>query len=263
MRSLLIGECKFDNVYQLVDPSEFLEIDFEAEVIKALTCLFPQYACGIFAGSFVRDLERHSADLALIHRTLSHWFVVEVELASHSLEHHVIPQVRSFLYGEPEASCVISLCRAFPEMSREQALSILRHVPRSVAVISNVFDPMWHPALCALGVQMLSLSVFRNHEGRIAYEMDGQLTVVSESLGFARFSAVDNAIRLPRSCGLSLGPLRVEDEYGAVGLWTVREDGANVWITKDRGRALIDNGEQVQVLRTLEGRVCFRLSSRR
>ena len=260
MRALLIGECKPENIFQLVDPTEFLEVEFEAEVVRAMTCLFPQYACGVFAGSFVRDLERHSADLALIHKSLSHWFVVEVELASHSLEGHVIPQVRCFLYGEPELSCVTSLCRAFPELSREQALSVLRHVPRSVAVISNVYDHIWHPALRTLGVQMMSLSVFRNEKGCSAYEVEGQLLAVSESLGFGQFSAIDNSIRLPKSCGLRLGSLRVEDEYGVPGIWTVREDGPNVWITKDRGPAQIGNGDRIQVIRTMDGRVCFRLS---
>ena len=69
-------------------PLDFVEIAFEAEVVKALTCLFPDYWCGVFAGTFLLEGERRSADLALIHKSLSHWFVVEVELAGHSLDRH-------------------------------------------------------------------------------------------------------------------------------------------------------------------------------
>ena len=113
MRKLLTGECHPDNIFQLVDPTTYVEGDFEAEVVKALSCLMPEYRCGVFAGAFVLEGERRVADLALVHKSLSHWFVVEVELAGHSLEHHVLPQVRCFRYGDPEHSCVTSLVRAF------------------------------------------------------------------------------------------------------------------------------------------------------
>lgn len=43
MKKILTGECSEDNIFELVDPTSFLEIDFEAEVVKALTCLLPEY----------------------------------------------------------------------------------------------------------------------------------------------------------------------------------------------------------------------------
>ena len=45
-------------------------------------------------------------DLALVANDLSHWFVVEVELLSHSLDGHVLPQMRCLKYGEPQLGCV-------------------------------------------------------------------------------------------------------------------------------------------------------------
>ena len=260
MRTLLTGECRPENIFQLVDPTEFLEVDFEAEVVKALTCLLPNYFCGVFAGEFVLDGERKSADLALIHKTLSHWFIVEVELASHSLEHHVIPQVRCFRFGEASTSCITSLCRGFSGITRPQAESLLTHVPRGVAVVSNVYDHVWHPALRALDVQFLTVSVFKDPHGRAAHEVQGRLVALRESLGFGRFSAVDNSLRLPRSCGLSLGVLQVEDQFGSTGLWTARVESGNLWLSKNGGAALLQNGSYVQVIRTIEGRICLRPS---
>jgi hypothetical protein len=258
MRTLLTGECRPENIFELVDPTDFVEVAFEAEVVTALTCLLPDYFCGVFAGEFLLDGERRSADLALIHKSLSHWFVVEVELASHSLEHHVIPQVRCFRYGEPVASCVTSLCRGFSGITRPQAESLLAHVPRGVAVVSNVYDHVWHPALRALDVQFLTVSVFRDYQGRTAHEVQGRLAVLRENLGFGQFWAVDNSVRLPKTCGLALGVVRIEDQFGSAGLWTVREEGSNLWLTKNVGPALIQNGSYVQVVRTIEGRICLR-----
>jgi len=183
-----------------------------------------------------------------------------VELASHSLEHHVIPQVRCFRFGEPESSCVTSLCRGFKGITRDQAERLLAYVPRCVAVVSNIYDPVWHPALRALDVQFLTVSLFKDHLGRTAHEVHGQLTVLRESLGFAQFSAVDNSLRLPKSAGLAVGVMRIEDQFGSAGLWTVREEGGNIWLTKDRGSAMITNGTFVQIIKTIDGRICLRLS---
>lgn len=261
MRTLLTGECKPENIFRLMDSTELLEVDFEAEVVKSLTCLLPDYFCGVFAGNFILDGDRKCADLALIHKSLSHWFVVEVELASHSLEHHVIPQVRCFRFGEPESSCIASLCRGFKGITREQAERLLAHVPRCVVVVSNIYDHVWHPALRALDVQFLTVSIFKDHQGRTAHEVHGQLSVLRESLGFAQFSAMDNSLRLPKSVGLTLGVVRIEDQFGSAGLWVVREEGGNIWLTKERGSALIQNGAFVQIIKTIDGRMCLRLPS--
>jgi hypothetical protein len=55
MKKLLTGDCTEDNIFQLLDPTAFVEIDFEAEVVKALTCLFSDYWCGVFAGTFLLE----------------------------------------------------------------------------------------------------------------------------------------------------------------------------------------------------------------
>jgi hypothetical protein len=262
MRQLLTGECNEDNIFQLIDPTAFLEIDFEAEVVKALTCLFSDYWCGVFAGTFLLEGERRSADLALIHKSLSHWFVVEVELAGHSLDHHVLPQVRCFRYGEPGQSCGSSLLAAFPDLTREQANALLIHIPRYVAVVGNMSDVEWATALRALDVQYLTVSVYRDRNGRSAHEVEGRLLARTESLGFARFSAIDNCLRINRGCGLAPGVVLIIDQFGTPALWTVREATGVLWISKERGPALLEHECYVQIMRTFDGRISLRPSPR-
>lgn len=260
MKKLMTGDCQQDNIFHLVDPTQFVEIDFEAEVVKALTCLMPEYLCGVFAGAFVLEGERRIADLALIHKSLSHWFVVEVELAGHSFEHHVLPQVRCFRYGEAESSCVTSLVRGFEELERHQAESLLRYVPRYVAVVGNLPDPSWTSALLAVEVQHLTVSIYRDRNGRSAHEVEGRLIARVESLGFASYSAVDNCLRIPKGCGLPVGNVQIVDQFGNLTEWTIREDGGSLWICKDRGPALIKHQSYVQVLRGFDGRISIRES---
>lgn len=260
MTVLLVGDCNDANIFDLVDPTAFLEADFEAEVVKALTCLESNYWCGVFAGTFVLEGERRSADLALIHKSLSHWFVVEVELAGHSLEHHVLPQVRCFRYGEPEQSCVTSLIHAFSAITPDQASALLSYVPRHVAVIGNLPNQKWTTALRALDAQHLTLSIYRTRNGRSAYEVEGRLVARTESLGFARYSAIDACLRIQKGCGLHVGQVQILDQFGTPATWTIREQTGALWISKDRGPALLSHECYVQLIRSWDGRIVLRPS---
>lgn len=263
MRKLVTGECNEDNIFHLVDPTQFVEIDFEAEVVKALSCLQPDYKCGVFAGSFLLEGNRRKADLALIHKSCSHWFVVEVELAGHSLEDHVLPQVRCFRYGEPDDSCMSSLFRAFDFMTEELATNLLHRIPRHVAVVGNLPDPIWRAALRAVDVQYLTVSIYRDHKGRYAHEVEGRLFFSTASLGFARFSAVNNCLRINKGCGLPVGQIQIIDQFGTASAWTVREEAGVLWISKDLGPTLLEHESYVQLLRTSEGQIFIRASSGR
>lgn len=260
MKKLVTGECNDDNIFHLVDPTAFVEVEFEAEVVKALSCLLPDYRCGVFAGTFVLEGERRKADLALIHKSLSHWFIVEVELAGHSFEDHVLPQVRCFRYGEPDQSCVTSLAAAFSWLSREQAAFLLSHIPRYVAVIGNLPNVEWHNALRALDTQYLTVSIYRDHKGRYAHEVEGRLVANTESLGFAQYSAVSNCLRIKKGCGLRVGQVQIFDQFGNPALWTIREASGVLWISKDQGPTLLTHECYVQIMRTPDGQVSLRPS---
>lgn len=260
MKRFSDSECRRESIFRQLDPTALVEIDFEAEVVRALTCLLPSYQCGVFAGSFLFDGERRSADLALIHRSLSHWFVVEVELTSHSLASHVLPQVRCLRFGDAEAACITSLCRGFPDLNRQQAEALLHYVPRFVAVVANQGDSVWESTLRALDVQLLVVSVFGDEDGRRAHELDGHLHVAKESIGFAKYSAPDRSLLLPRNCGLPTGPIQIEDVYGVAGIWISREHANTLWITKEIGTPDLTHDTYVQIIRTFDGRISLRLS---
>ena len=262
MRRLMVGDCDRDKVLHQVDPTSFLEVDFEAEVIKALNCTMPEYMCGVYAGEYMLEDERRVADLALIHKSLSHWFVVEVELAGHSLEDHVLPQARCFRYGTPQPACVTSLVNGFSGLTRHNAEALLRYIPHYVVVISNQPDDNWTAALNAVETQHLTVAVYRNALGHSAHEVEGRLSYKVASVGFAQYSAIDNCLRIAKGCGLPTGSVQIVDQFGNISDWTVREEAGILWIGKIRGPALIPHNEYVQLRRDEDGRISIRLSSR-
>ncbi|HJQ35815.1 MAG TPA: hypothetical protein VKB93_01620 [Thermoanaerobaculia bacterium] len=260
MKTLIVGECAPDTRYEIVDPSEPYEVEFENDVARALSCYRLEYRCIPFRGSFVYDDRVYRADLALIAADFSHWFIIEVELVSHSLQRHVIPQVRAFGYGRWQPDCVTSIAVGL-KIDRQRAETILTMLPRSVAVVANKRISEWEIALSTVETQLLVLTIFRGREGRRAYELDGDLQVVRESLGFGTYSAVDRAIRFPSSTSVPEGEVQIVEMGSGVSWWIARRSGPTLWLTRKVGLPDFVDRETLQVLRAHDGRTSLRRCS--
>lgn len=261
MRIFIGGNCTSETIFDLLDPSAFSEVEFETQAIEALVCAYPEYYCIAFRADFSFENQVRRSDLALVHRTFSHWFVVEVELVSHSLMGHVVPQVRCFRYGDPLSSCAGLLCDAIPEIDYSRALAFLQFIPRSVVVVANRYSREWASCFRGLDVQMITLSVYRRHDGQIAHEIDGTLLVAKENLGFFRYSAIDRSLRLPLSLTDIVDRVEIEDPFGVTGSWLVSRTEEAVWLTKEMGDPGFPDNEMLQVLRTDKGTLKLSLTS--
>jgi hypothetical protein len=257
MRRIVVGDCVKERLLRLADPDAPTEAEFEFQVARALTCFFPNHRCIMFTGGFRLDAEVFRPDLALFAADYSHWFVIEVELISHSFERHVLPQVRAFRYGDPLDDCASQIAKAL-DISVAQATTLVRHVPRNVAVVANKRDPMWEIALRSHSIQLLIVSAFSALAGPDALELEGDLEVFQESLGFGVYSATDRSLRFPASVRLPTGKIQIHDPLGSTALWTVARNGAHAWITKDVGLPSIPHDSHVQLLRTVDGRITLK-----
>jgi hypothetical protein len=223
-------------------------------------CVYQDYRCLVFGGGFKLDEQISRPDLALIARDYSHWFVIEVELVSHSLAGHVLPQVRAFQYGKPQPDCVSILARE-TGLAEAQVETFLRVVPRSVAVVANKRSRDWELSLGSLQVQLLTVSAYRSSSGIEAVEVGGNLEVLQEHLGFGTFSATDRTLRFPNTVRLPDGEIVITDVNGAGTLWTVSRDGQYAWVTKNVGVPDLPNGGHIQLIRAFGGNISIRRST--
>jgi hypothetical protein len=258
MRKVMIAPCQADQIFAMTDPDLPNETEFEAITLRAFGCIYPQYQCVVFGGKFFHEEEYRKPDLAMVARDRSHWFVVEVELVSHSLEGHVLPQIRALRYGEPQKDCAEILSR---EMGIDlgEALTLITRVPRAVLVVANKPRSDWEHAVRAHQAQYVVVTRFQSASGREAFEIDGVLAAAKESLGFGIYSAADAMIRFVAAVKLPDGQIQMESNGSGASLWQVIRDDRYAWVAKASGRLDLPDGVHVQLIRTIDGRITLRL----
>lgn len=257
MKQIIVGECVLQNIFNQVDPDVPREAEFEATVVRALNCLYKKYRCFRFTGGFHFEDNTYEPDLALVAKDLSHWFIIEVELSTHSFDRHVLPQVRTFQYGTPLAECSRILARELG-INQQNAKSFMAYVPRSVAVIANKYIDSWSLKLQAHTIPLLTVSLFRTPDGSEAIEMNGRLDVLKENVGFAKFSTIDRSLLFQKDVHLPDGRIQMTDPSGNLGLWTVVRQGLNTWVTKEQGTPNLEDQSWLQLIRSYDGTLVLR-----
>lgn len=242
--------------FQLCDPTAVKEADFEAVVMRVLRFLYPQWQIFIFRPDVSHMGAVWRPDLAIVDRNLEYWFIVEVEVATHHLEKHVLPQVTAFLHGDYAASAAALLASAIG-ISEQRASTLLAYVPREVVVVSNRMDEVWDEKLAALGSQHLVISEFRNTlSGQTLHKVDGEIIPSQKSIGFGIVRATDRAIITLVGSFWRNGPYQISGPEG-MATWQCTVVGKTAWLLKQKGliefpddtvvQFLVGGGEQIVV----------------
>lgn len=233
--------------FQLCDPTEIKESQFESDVLRVLDHLYPDWQVFQFRPDVYHGGAVWTPDLAIVDRRNEHWFVVEVEIATHHLEKHVLPQVSAFLHGDYAKSSALMLANAIG-ISEQSASTLLAYVPREVVVISNRRDEKWDKTLAALGVQHLVISTYRNTlTGQTLHRVDGEIFPVQKSLGFGRVRATDRVIVTQAGKFWHSSSYEITGPEG-LAVWQCSVDGKSAWLMKQRGLIEFPDGAVVQFL---------------
>jgi len=230
----------------LSDQTAVLENEFATVVLRILNRLYPSCHVIRFAPTVVNEGVPWKPDLALIARDLSYWFVIEVEIGTHSLEKHVIPQVIGLRDGIYDLSTVdlISKSTGIPS---DNIAAFVKFVPRYVAVISNVESDVWNEKLRANNVQFISIAEFTQKAGPGAFLVTGLLQTAERSLGFGQVFANQQVIRLAAQDCWKEGEYEILDDTG-VSTWLCKLQDRVVWLYKRRGLILQPDRAWVQFI---------------
>jgi len=218
----------------LADPTPIAEADFEKVAIETLRDLYPE--CHVF--SFKPTIQYNGVgwrpDLAVVDKSFAYWFVVEVEIAAHSLEKHVLPQVRAFRFGDYGDQVSTILSRDL-KISRDIADTLVRFMPRYIAVVTNHEDSEWSLKLSAENTQLITIASYSaDGADRHALFIGGSLIVAQKSIGFGQVHATLQSIILPLSNFWEEKTYRISDASGYAN-WSCKIDGERVWLSKNQG----------------------------
>ena len=119
------------------------EQQFEEQVLRMTSQIMPNYKAAGWK-PLVRDWYGHGAkpDIAIISNDFEEWYVVEVELASHSISGHVAPQLETLRNGIYDRSLVPSLQKAFPGIGVETLTRLTTREPGLLCIVDQYTEPI-------------------------------------------------------------------------------------------------------------------------
>lgn len=175
------------------------EAQFSRILQVELPKLLPEFSLVPFSPYIQGDEgSRRRPDMALVARNYSTWIVVEVELESHSLAHHVIPQVRAFASGRYERSHAVMLHDKDPTLDLDSLVRLVEHYPPAVAVIVNsrsVLQDGWDQIETDYSARLMFLESFRSEDGDVIVAVSGYTpTVRTKRLMHLRPQRLINAL---------------------------------------------------------------------
>lgn len=257
MARLLIG----NDTYHTVSSSAFYEVDYEGLVLSKAALLFPDHIVTPFKMTVRSEAGAVKADLALIERDYRQWWVVEVELAHHSLSNHVLPQIHKLAtadYG-PDVAMYLSSQDSSLDLSSLHAM--LRGAQPQVLVIVDRLDPSWTQPLGAYGAAISIVEVFRSDRNDHVLRLNGHFPEpLGNLLSLLRFDAtlprlmiLDSPAAIPRPSNTRISL----DFNGATTEW-MRVDTANrVWLAPMKTN-LLPPGRRYAIYRSDSDRLVIR-----
>jgi len=168
--------------FEELAPGSMIEADFERIVVAKSELIFPGFFTVPFKTAVFSDEACAMADLALVEKSYREWWVVEVENGKHSLEGHVLPQVRTLsraIYGESEAA---ALCEKGRGLEPARVSDMLKGKQPRVLVVVDSERKEWTNALRRYDAELLVLQMFRSERNEHAFRIDGHLPSVAPSI---------------------------------------------------------------------------------
>ena len=120
------------------------ESQFEEQVLRVAGELMPSYRAASWK-PLIRDWHGHGAkpDLAMVSNDLESWYVIEVELASHSISGHIAPQLETLGNGVYDGSLLPDLQKSFPTADTESLARLVRREPGLLCVVDEYTERIW------------------------------------------------------------------------------------------------------------------------
>jgi hypothetical protein len=250
-----------DNVYQSVSSTSFFENEYEDLILGIAPKLFPEYIVVPFKMAVHSERGIAKADLAFIERRYRRCWVVEVELAHHSLTGHVMPQVEKLAtgsYGPEVASYLVQQSASLNLAALEE---MLKGAHPDVMIVVDTWISEWQSALSLYSVQVAVIEVFRSERNEHVFRLNGSyptafgstVSLLRPEKSMPRLMIVESPAALETGADGRL----VLEFNGQTTEWTKISIADRVWLAPIRESPLSTN-QAYALIKTDDGRLTIR-----
>jgi hypothetical protein len=160
--------------FDAVPPGSTYEAEFESLIQTQSESLFPGFLCARFDPLMTSALGNVQPDLILVDQDYRSWYIVEVELSSHSITRHVKPQIEKIQLAMLDQSHADWLTRRDQRFDNMRLARLMQDVPHGTVLLVNAPTPHWDDALASLaGVHRAVVEVYRSRRNRTILRVNG------------------------------------------------------------------------------------------
>ena len=200
-------------------------------------------------------------DLALIDHEYRKWWIVEIELSHHSLNTHVLPQVKAFRTACYTHAHANYLYAKDSSLDLARLSEMMLGLPPEVLVIADRNDTDWKQGLLSIGVQLCIVEPFRDPSDHLMLRVNGyqpeppmQALTRCTRHAMRRLWRVHSPAALPPSTRED-NALEI-DFKGTVSLWKRVPIANAVMLSAERGDVL-EGWRSVDLLSREDGTLTF------
>lgn len=170
MARLLIDKIWYDEI----SSQSMYESKFEEIFLSQVDTLFPEYITVPFKFTVSSTEGTAKADLALIDRNYLGWWVVEIEMSRHSLNGHVLPQVRILSQAFYDDQVAEYFVQKSATLDINKLKSMMRGKQPRVMVVLDLPKPKWLEKLEKYDAILALFQIFRSASNNYIYRINGQ-----------------------------------------------------------------------------------------
>jgi hypothetical protein len=261
MAKILIGDEWFDEMAS----TSIYESEFEKILFQEAGQIFSEYHVVPFKTVVFSIDGDAKPDFALVHKDYRSWWVVEAEMGHHSLEGHVLPQVRRLAraeYDEPEGEY---LCEHNAALDPARVREMIKGERPRVLVVANVPVPGWHEHLRPFDAVIAIFQIFRSKFNRYAYRINGEFpSENNEIISTCRCWEIHRFLKIdsPANLGVERGAtVTLHHETGAIE-WERADTGGVALLHALRGHPL-EKGVVYEIVKQGDGTLAIQRSKRK
>ena len=238
------------------------ESEFQHIVVHKSNILFPEFHVLPFNLSVESEDGRRRPDLALIDHGYRYWWVVEIEMAHHSLYGHVLPQVEVFArgrYGTEHANYMQKKgANGGLLLDGRALLDMVKGAQPRVLVVVNQSVPNWVEPIRRFHALLAIVEVFRSARNQHIFRINGDYPTIRshEMISACRldmqipsFLCIDS----PAALGIRSGESLFINLAGKVTVWERLDTGNRVWLCPVN-RNPLRSGNEYQIWKNEDGR---------